>query len=50
MVARLYKNFFVEIKSGKQKDLIPYGCGVRQGDTLAPTLFIMVIQLATEEI
>ena len=45
---RLYKDLNVILKIGKEKAVIPYGCGVRQGDTLAPTLFIMVIQLATE--
>ena len=40
----------VELKVGKFKHHIPYGCGVKQGDSVAPTLFIMVFQLAVMEL
>ena len=38
----------VKIRFGKLESLIKCGCGVKQGDSLAPLLFIMAIQLAAE--
>ena len=39
---KLYCNFSVVLKIGSQELSIPYGCGVKQGDSLAPLLFCMV--------
>ena len=45
---KLYKDFRIEIKLGKCKNHIPYSAGVKQGDNLAPTLFIIVMQFLAE--
>ena len=47
---KLHANFEVEVKVRKKKERFPYGCGVRQGDNLAPILFILVIQLVVESL
>jgi len=47
---KLYRNFQVTIKIGKEEVAVPYGCGVKQGDSMAPILFICTIQLAAVEI
>ena len=47
---KLYNDFWVTIKAGKEERTIKYGCGVRQGDNLAQTLFIIVIQIIAERI
>lgn len=47
-VRKLYNGSTVKLKVGKIESLIAYGCGVKQGDSLAPLLFIMVVQLAAE--
>ena len=39
MIKKLYKHFKIEIKVGKEKTLIDYSTGVKQGDNLAPILF-----------
>ena len=49
-VMKLHTNFEVEVKIGKHKAIFPYGCGVRQGDSLAPMLFKLVMQLAAESL
>ena len=49
-IMKLYTDCTVQLKVGKIKGQIPYGCGVKQGDNLAPTLFIMVIQLAAQDL
>ena len=49
-IKKLYNDSVVELKVGKFKHHIPYGCGVKQGDSVAPTLFIMVFQLAVMEL
>ena len=46
----LHKDFEVEVKFGKNKSKFPCGCCVRQGESLAPTLSILVMQLAAEAI
>ena len=42
-VEKLYKDCNVSLKIGKEEVIINYGYGVKQGDNLAPTLFIIVI-------
>ena len=38
------------MKVGKIKDQILHGCSIKQGDNLALTLFIIVIQLAAQDL
>ena len=40
-VEKLCGDFNAILKLGKEEISIRYGCGVRQGDNLAPTLFII---------
>ena len=47
-VMKLHTNFEFEIKVGKHKSKLPYGYDLRQGDILAPMLFILVTNLAAE--
>ena len=49
-VRRLHDGSTLEINVGKTKKIITYGCGVKQGDCLAPILFIMVMQTASSEV
>ena len=49
-VKKIYNDSVVELKVGKFKHRIPYSCGVKQGDSMAPTLFAMVFQLAVKKI
>ena len=48
VIKKLYKNFMIEIKMGKKKTLIDCSTGVKQGDNLAPVLFIIVMQFLAE--
>ena len=48
MIKNLYKNFKIELKIGKFKTRIDYTAGVKQGDNLAPTLFIIVMHFLSE--
>ena len=43
-------DFNVVLKLAKKEINIRHGCGVRQGDNLAPTLFKLVLQLVAEDI
>ena len=43
-------DFEVILKIGKEDVAIPCGCGIWQGDNLAPTLLIIVVQLVSEDI
>ena len=49
-IEKLHQDFGVTLKIGREEIYIKYGCGVRQGDNLAPTLFIIVMQLVAEDI
>ena len=44
VIRKLYHKFKIEICVGKSKAEIDYAAGVKQGDNLAPILFIIVIQ------
>ena len=48
VIEKLYKNFKIEIKVGKKIELIDYSMGVKQGDNLAPILFIIFMQFMAE--
>jgi len=48
VIKKLYRDFKIEIKVGKEKTLIDYSTGVKQGDNLAPILFIIVMQFLAE--
>ena len=45
VIRKLYNNFKIEICVGKCKAEIDYAAGVKQGDNLAPILFIIVVQI-----
>ena len=47
---KLYHNFSVVLRIGGEELSIPYGCGVKQGNSLAPLLFLMVFQIAVESV
>ena len=49
IIKKLYNNNSVQFTVGKEKQTINYTTGVKQGDNLAPTLFILMMQ-ALEEI
>ena len=48
VITKLYHKFKIEICVGKSKAEIDYAVGVKQGDNLAPILFIIVIQFLAE--
>ena len=45
-----YGNFEIILKVGREEIAIKYGCRFRQGDNLAPTMFVIVMQLVTEDV
>ena len=47
---KLYNNFSVILKVGKEELSISYSCSVKQGDSLAPLLFCLVFQIAVEKV
>ena len=48
VIQKLYKDFKIEIKVGKKKELIDYSMGVKQGDNSAPILFIIFMKSLAE--
>ena len=50
IIKKLHHNFKLNLKIGKKEEIIPYGCGAREGDTLVVTIFIMVMQVNAIEI
>ena len=48
VIKNLYNDFKIEIKVGDVSKLIDYRTGVKQGDNLAPILFIIVMQFLSE--
>ena len=44
----MYKNFKIELKIWKYKSQFEYSAGVKQGDNLAPTLFIILMHFLVE--
>ena len=49
-IEKLHGYFEVLLKIGKEVERIAHGSGVRQGDNLAPSLYIIVMQLTAEDI
>ena len=49
-VEKLCGDFEAVLKVGREDIAIKYGYSVRQGNNLAPTLFIIVMQLVVEDI
>ena len=48
VIKRLYKDAEIKIKIGKEEQTIPYSVGVKQGDTMAPVLFLFLMQALPE--
>ena len=48
VVKKLYTSFKMELKMGKAKSIIEYLTRVKQGDVLAPKLFVFVMQAIAE--
>jgi hypothetical protein len=48
IIRRLYENVALKLSSGSMKDTIPYSVGVKQGDTMEPVLFIVLMQAMAE--
>ena len=48
VIRRLYQNVTLKLSSGNAKDTIPYSVGVKQGDAMAPVLFIVLMQAMAE--
>ena len=47
---RLYRDFNVTLKIGKEEIIIIYGSRIIQGNNLPPALFIIFMYLVTEDI
>lgn len=47
---KLYLNYSVDIKFRTFKSSVPYIYGFKQGYSLAPTLFMLDIQLSSQEL
>ena len=47
-IKKLYNNFKIELKIGKCKSHIEYSAGVKQGENLASTLFIIVMHFSAK--
>jgi hypothetical protein len=48
VIRRLYENVELKLNSGSAKNKIPYSVGVKQGDAMAPVLFIALMQARAE--
>ena len=48
VIEKLYHEFKIKIKVGKCEEKIDYQTGMKQGDNLAPILFIIVMQFMYE--
>jgi hypothetical protein len=48
VIRRLYENVKLKLNSGSGKSTIPYSVGVKQGDVMAPVLFIVLMQAMAE--
>jgi hypothetical protein len=48
VIRRLYENIELKLNSGSAKSTIPYSVGVKQGDVMAPVLFIVLMQAMAE--
>ena len=48
VVEKLYTDFRMEFKIGKVKETIDYLTGLKQGDVLAPTIFLFLMQAMAE--
>ena len=50
LVISLHTNFSVKVKAGQEDVEVPYNTGVKQGDSLAPILFLAYFELAMESL
>ena len=49
-IAKLYKNYKVQLKTGKSMCEIEYKTGMQQGDNMAPILFPFIMQVVIESL
>ena len=50
LIMKLHHVFKVKLRVRTEEEIIPYGCGVRQGDNLGGTIYIMAMQINKKEI
>ena len=50
IVEKLYNDFNLKLKIGNESSKIPYLTGVKQGNALAPTLFLFIMQAMAETV
>jgi exonuclease III len=48
VIRRLYHDTEIKLKVGKEERIIPYSVGVKQGDNMAPVLFLFLMQAMAE--
>ena len=48
VIKRLYTDSKLQLTIGKEKESIPYTVGVKQGDNMAPVLFLFLMQAMAE--
>jgi hypothetical protein len=48
VIRQLYHDTEIKLKVGKEERIIPYSVGVKQGDNMAPVLFLFLMQAMAE--
>ena len=50
VIEKMYTDFKLTLKIGSEVGIIPYLTGFKQGDALAPTLFLFIMQAMAESV